>query len=135
MKLLAGAADLDLAPLWAEGDDLGAGEAGPGPAGAAVALPLRAARSGRAAGTYGPLLATGPAAEHGVAFCRGGDVVTVVTRWPLALEAAGGWRNTHWACPPGAGRTSWAGAAGAGDVKLRNLLAGLPVALLERAEA
>jgi (1->4)-alpha-D-glucan 1-alpha-D-glucosylmutase len=42
---------------------------------------------------YAPVLATGPAADHVVAFDRGG-VITVATRLPVGLESAGGWRDT-----------------------------------------
>jgi (1->4)-alpha-D-glucan 1-alpha-D-glucosylmutase len=135
MKLLAGAADLDLPRLWADEDDLGQVK---------LALVQRAlqvrARNEEAfgegeAGSYLPLLPTGPSSEHVVAFCRGGRVVTVVTRWPLELEAAGGWRSTELGLPPGRWDDVFGGTSWRGTVKLRNLLARLPVALLERAEA
>jgi (1->4)-alpha-D-glucan 1-alpha-D-glucosylmutase len=42
---------------------------------------------------YVPLDATGPAADHVVAFDRGG-VVTVATRLPLGLQTVGGWADT-----------------------------------------
>ncbi len=42
---------------------------------------------------YMPVAAYGTRAEHVVAFDRG-DVVTVATRLPLGLEAAGGWDDT-----------------------------------------
>jgi (1->4)-alpha-D-glucan 1-alpha-D-glucosylmutase len=42
---------------------------------------------------YAPVLATGAAAEHALAFDRGG-VITVATRLPVALERAGGWQDT-----------------------------------------
>ena len=84
------------------------------------------------AGAYGPLPLSGPAADHGVAFSRGTDVVTVVTRWPLALEEEGGWRSTSLACPPGSGPTSFRAGHHRGDVLVRELLAAVPVALLEK---
>jgi (1->4)-alpha-D-glucan 1-alpha-D-glucosylmutase len=42
---------------------------------------------------YAPLLAAGPAADHALAYDRGG-VITVATRLPVGLEAAGGWGET-----------------------------------------
>jgi len=42
---------------------------------------------------YTSLTASGPAADHVVAFDRGG-AITVATRLPLTLERAGGWRDT-----------------------------------------
>jgi (1->4)-alpha-D-glucan 1-alpha-D-glucosylmutase len=47
---------------------------------------------------YLPLHATGPAADHLVAFDRGG-VITVATRLPLRLAAGGGWGSTTLALP------------------------------------
>ena len=43
---------------------------------------------------YQPLPATGPAAEHLVAFDRGG-AITVATRLPVTLHRSGGWRDTE----------------------------------------
>jgi malto-oligosyltrehalose synthase len=55
------------------------------------------------AGDYRPLACEGPAAEHAVAFQRGGHAVTVVTRLPAGLRRRGGWADTvlplpelHW---------------------------------------
>jgi (1->4)-alpha-D-glucan 1-alpha-D-glucosylmutase len=45
-------------------------------------------------GSYAPLAAEGPAAEHAVAFLRGGNAVTVVTRLPAALRRREGWGET-----------------------------------------
>jgi (1->4)-alpha-D-glucan 1-alpha-D-glucosylmutase len=42
---------------------------------------------------YAPVLAAGVAAEHAVAFDRGG-VITVATRLPVGLERRGGWGDT-----------------------------------------
>lgn len=77
----------------------------PGDKGAltAAALRLRARRPevfGDAA-TYTPLTAEGPAAAHCVAFTRSEAVVTAVTRLSARLAAAGGWRDTVLALPPG----------------------------------
>jgi (1->4)-alpha-D-glucan 1-alpha-D-glucosylmutase len=49
---------------------------------------------------YTPLRAEGPAAEHVLAFDRGG-VVTVVTRLPVGLAAKGGWGETTISLPEG----------------------------------
>ncbi|MET0997480.1 MAG: malto-oligosyltrehalose synthase [Marmoricola sp.] len=43
--------------------------------------------------SYPPLVAAGPAADHLIAFDRGG-VVTLATRLPVGLAAKGGWRDT-----------------------------------------
>jgi (1->4)-alpha-D-glucan 1-alpha-D-glucosylmutase len=83
-------------------------------------------------GAYGPLSLSGPAADHGVAFSRGTDVVTVVTRWPLALEEEGGWRSTSLSLPPGQWADVFSGRHYRGDVPVRELLATVPVALLEK---
>src|SRR5579875_1381769 len=40
-------------------------------------------------GSYEPILATGHAAQHVVAFARGGDVACVAERWPVLLEERG----------------------------------------------
>jgi (1->4)-alpha-D-glucan 1-alpha-D-glucosylmutase len=55
------------------------------------------------AGSYTPLACEGPAAEHAVAFMRGGNAVTVATRLPAGLRRRGGWADTalplpelHW---------------------------------------
>jgi (1->4)-alpha-D-glucan 1-alpha-D-glucosylmutase len=50
--------------------------------------------------TYSPVVATGPAAAHVLAFDRGG-AVTVATRLPVGLERAGGWGPTTLDLPPG----------------------------------
>jgi len=79
---------------------------------------------------YRPLEAAGAAADHVVAFDRGG-VFAVATRLPHGLEAAGGWRDTVVLLPDTpvidvlTGR-SFAGGA----VPLADLLAVYPVALL-----
>jgi (1->4)-alpha-D-glucan 1-alpha-D-glucosylmutase len=82
-------------------------------------------------GDYEPLRAAGECAEHCVAFSRGGDVATVVTRLPRAVDA--GWGATSVTLPHGRWRdvltdTSWP----AGPQPLDQLLATFPVALLAR---
>ena len=81
-------------------------------------------------GTYAPLTAEGTAAEHVLAFDRGG-AVTVVTRLPHGLAARGGWGDTSLALPPG----QWVDAVSGrpvppGPVLLADLLTHHPVALL-----
>ncbi|MFE0375621.1 malto-oligosyltrehalose synthase [Streptomyces inhibens] len=54
-----------------------------------------------ATASYEPVYAEGPAAEHCVAFCRSGRVLTVVTRLSLRLVETGGWWDTGLRLPPG----------------------------------
>jgi (1->4)-alpha-D-glucan 1-alpha-D-glucosylmutase len=130
--LLADVDKADLGQLWAEGDERGIIKL------AVVhrALALRGRKplsfgEGKR-GAYGPLLVSGPAAQHAVAFSRGADVVTVVTRWPLALEQEGGWRHALLALPPGPWVDVLSGRSCQGEVLLKDLLGDLPVALLEK---
>ena len=44
---------------------------------------------------YDALAARGPAADHAVAFVRGGRAVTVATRLPAGLRDRGGWARHH----------------------------------------
>ncbi len=88
-----------------------------------------------AAADYEPVEAEGPAAEHCVAFCRGGRVLTAVTRLSLRLVETGGWWDTGLRLPSGgtwrellSGRKLPGGAV----VGLSELLAESPVALLVR---
>ncbi|MFJ7158979.1 malto-oligosyltrehalose synthase [Streptomyces sp. NPDC101118] len=102
-----------------------------------AALLLRRARPAAfgADGGYEPLAARGPAAGHCVAFCRGGEAVTVATRLSLRLAEAGGWRDTEVRLPPG----RWAPVFpspghpfSGGWLPLADLLAGAPATLLAR---
>ncbi|MFE4395584.1 MULTISPECIES: malto-oligosyltrehalose synthase [Streptomycetaceae] len=97
----------------------------------ATALHLRRSRP---LGSYRPLPATGPAGEHLLAFARGADVVTAVTRLPYGLERAGGWRDTVLELPAGGPWTDELTGRGfpAGAVPVAELLTALPVALLTR---
>ncbi|CAN5745431.1 malto-oligosyltrehalose synthase [soil metagenome] len=91
-------------------------------------------------GAYRALEATGSAARHVVAFCRGKDVVTVVPRLTLRLDGA--WEDTSFQLPEGrwVNRLTGEGVGGSGDpgggqVRLGDLLARFPVALLVRENA
>ncbi len=83
---------------------------------------------------YRALAAQGPAADHAVAFARGGDrLVAVATRLPLTLQRTGGWRGTFLPLPDGPGE--WTDVltgrtVPAGTVSLDRLLGRYPVALL-----
>ncbi len=106
---------------------------------AALTLRRRRPEVFGAAGTYVPLAADGPAAEHCVAFCRSGGVVVAVTRLSLRLAEAGGWAGTALALPPGRWRDALAEPdggvhAGGRPVPLAELFATRPVALLEDTE-
>lgn len=84
-----------------------------------------------ASGGYRPLLASGAAREHVVAFQRG-DVVVAVSRWTVRL-ADSGWGDTSLALPAGDWTDRLTGSRFSGTVELANLYAELPVALLEKA--
>jgi (1->4)-alpha-D-glucan 1-alpha-D-glucosylmutase len=97
----------------------------------ARALRLRRDRPD-AFGSYGPVFATGPAADHCVAFDRGA-AVAVGTRLPVRLAREGGWRDTTLPLPGGAWTDALTGATHPGGaVRLSDLLARYPVALLDR---
>jgi len=78
--------------------------------------------------TYAPVAATGSAAEHVLAFDRGG-VVAVATRLPVGL-AAEGWGDTELALPPGTWTDVLTGRAA--SPRLGELLGDYPVAILVR---
>jgi (1->4)-alpha-D-glucan 1-alpha-D-glucosylmutase len=79
---------------------------------------------------YRPLTVNGAAADHAVAFDRGG-AITVATRLPLGLERAGGWGDT--ALDLGGPATDViSGRSHGGVLPLSDLLAEYPVALLVR---
>ena len=81
--------------------------------------------------TYEPLLAQGGAAGHVLAFDRGG-ALTVLTRLPLGLRAAGGWGDTEIRLPAGAWTDQVAGGRFSGAARLADLLQHACVALLVR---
>ena len=108
------------------------------------ALRLRRTHRDWFTGDYEPIAATGLAASHAVAFIRAGQAVTIATRLPGGLRRSGGWRDTSLALPAGRWQDILAGAEhrstglsaghrGAGQIRLGDLLARLPVALLVRA--
>jgi (1->4)-alpha-D-glucan 1-alpha-D-glucosylmutase len=93
-----------------------------------TALTLRRERPGLFTG-YAPVTATGSAAGHVVAFDRGG-AITVATRLPVGLAAAGGWGDTVLDLPEGRWHDVLTGTDT--DGKLADMLATHPVALLVR---
>jgi (1->4)-alpha-D-glucan 1-alpha-D-glucosylmutase len=95
------------------------------------ALRLRRARPEWFGGEYEPLAAVGDAADHAVAFRRGGQAVTVATRLPVRLRRRGGWRNTALTLPGGAWVDLLTGTAHPGPAfPMAELTGRLPVALL-----
>ncbi|MCU1689872.1 MAG: malto-oligosyltrehalose synthase [Jatrophihabitantaceae bacterium] len=79
---------------------------------------------------YTPLPADGSAAEHAVAFDRGG-AIAVATRLPVGLAAAGGWGDTSLSLPDGPWRDALTGSLhDGGSIGLATLLGTYPVALL-----
>ena len=85
------------------------------------------------AGGYTPVLATGTAAQHLVAFLRGTDVLVAVSRWTVALSESG-WQDTELALPPGNWVDRLTGAGHCGVIPVSQLFTGNPVALLERTD-
>lgn len=79
---------------------------------------------------YTPMTIVGAAADHALAFDRGG-VVTVATRLPVGLARRGGWDTEAVMVPPGGWRDILTDRRFEGpQVPLRELLADYPVALL-----
>ncbi|WP_408664090.1 malto-oligosyltrehalose synthase [Jatrophihabitans sp.] len=83
--------------------------------------------------SYTPLPVTGPAAEHAVAFDRGG-AVAVATRLPVGLRRAGGWRDTGLELPAGRYVDQLTGEQHSGRARLADLLRRYPVAFLTRTD-
>lgn len=71
----------------------------------------------------------GPAADHAIAFDRGG-AITVATRLPVRLASTGGWANTVADLPHGLTDVLTGRGVDGGSVRLADLLAHYPVALL-----
>ncbi|WP_405372010.1 MULTISPECIES: malto-oligosyltrehalose synthase [unclassified Microbacterium] len=78
---------------------------------------------------YTPIPASGAAADHAVAFDRGG-VIAIATRLPAGLAAAGGWRDTIVPLPAGTWRDALTGRITTGYARLSDTLTDYPVALL-----
>jgi len=95
-------------------------------------LQLRRERPEVFAGGYAPVVATGRAAEHVVAYSRAADVVVVATRLPAGLLRNGGWRDTSLDLPEGQWQDVLTDTRAVRE--LGQLLSALPVALLVRAE-
>jgi (1->4)-alpha-D-glucan 1-alpha-D-glucosylmutase len=96
-----------------------------------TALRLRRAHPDWFAGGHRPLAAEGPAAGHAVAFLRGGHAMTVATRLPARLAAAGGWADTVLPLPGGHWRDLLTGATHTGPRPLlTDVTKRYPVALL-----
>jgi (1->4)-alpha-D-glucan 1-alpha-D-glucosylmutase len=79
---------------------------------------------------YHPVEVTGDAAGHAVAFDRGG-ALTVATRLPLRLAAAGGWDSEELKLPGGAWTDVLTGRA-VDSTRVGDILSAYPVALLVR---
>ncbi|GAA4844336.1 malto-oligosyltrehalose synthase [Kitasatospora terrestris] len=82
-------------------------------------------------GPYAPLAASGPCADHLLAFARGPRLIAAATRLPYGLHRAGGWRDTVLELPEG----RWTDQLTerhflGGPVELSYLLSRYPVALL-----
>ena len=82
-------------------------------------------------GEYLPVLATGSAGDHVVAFRRGEDILVAVTRWTVRL-AETGWGNTVVPLPEGSWTDTLTGAMASGPTSAAELFAELPVVLLVR---
>jgi (1->4)-alpha-D-glucan 1-alpha-D-glucosylmutase len=82
-------------------------------------------------GGYLPVLASGEASDHVVAFRRGDDILVAVTRWTVRL-AEKGWGNTVLPLPDGSWTDTLTGAMASGPTSAAELFADLPVVLLER---
>jgi malto-oligosyltrehalose synthase/malto-oligosyltrehalose trehalohydrolase len=93
-----------------------------------LALVLRRDRTDALSG-YRPLHASGSAAGHVVAFDRG-RAIAVGTRLPVGLAAGGGWGDTSLELPPGQWVDLLTDRRWDGTVRLADLLAAYPVALL-----
>ncbi len=82
---------------------------------------------------YTPLFAEGAAADHAVAFDRGG-AIAVATRLSNGLRQKGGWSTTTLELPVGGWRDAFTDREFAGRISVAELLADYPVALLVKEE-
>lgn len=85
-------------------------------------------------GGYDPVLATGPACDHIVAFRRGHNILVAVTRWTVRLQQTG-WDRTALPLPDGRWTDALTGSVATGQVQAVELFSELPVALLVRKNA
>jgi len=92
-------------------------------------LALRARKEKAFAGSYEPLFASGKASGSLVAFVRGGEIITVVSRFG---GVEGGSRLR---LPAGEWRHEFTGDAFSGEIDVAGLFRKFPVALLVRREA
>ena len=83
---------------------------------------------------YTAVTASGPAAGHAVAFSRGtgesAGALTLATRLPRRLEESGGWQDTSVELPAAMTDELTGNGFGPGTVRVADILAGYPVALL-----
>ena len=79
-------------------------------------------------GTYEPLFARGPRADHVVAFARAKKVVTIVPR--LLMKLGGDWQGTTIDLPHGEFENVFTGERWKGRAAVADLFARFPVALL-----
>jgi (1->4)-alpha-D-glucan 1-alpha-D-glucosylmutase len=84
---------------------------------------------------YRPLQAEGAAADHALAYTRGAGLVVAVTRLPVGLERAGGWRDTVLPLGEGTWTDVLTGRETGSVPELSALFGRYPVALLVRGEA
>ena len=97
----------------------------------ALAVRLRCPQVFGRDGTFTPMWARGARAEHAVAFCRSGKVITLVPR--LVIKLGGDWRNTTLEIPRGDWRNAFTGERWrGGETAVSSLLARFPVCLLTR---
>ncbi len=82
---------------------------------------------------YRPLRAEGVAADHVLAYTRSPGLVVAVTRLPIGLAAAGGWRDTVLPLPDGVWTDVLTGRDATPD--MATLFGRYPVALLVRGDA
>jgi (1->4)-alpha-D-glucan 1-alpha-D-glucosylmutase len=82
---------------------------------------------------YRPLRAEGAAADHVLAYTRGSGLVVAVTRLPIGLEKAGGWRDTVLPLPDGVWTDVLTGRDATPD--LATLFDRYPVVVLVRGDA
>lgn len=81
---------------------------------------------------YLPVMARGDMHRHLLGFCRGGSVLTLITRRPLALRNAGGWGNSTVTLPDGVWENALGEGLWEGSVRLEQLMRDRDQALLVR---